>query len=156
MKQVLILLLLFICIKATSQRKHEMGMIYTTAPPFYSCRYCHKEYSPYEYCYSYIGWISILDKYGNSGSDSLFMSEWNKSDTSCLSSEIAYKKSLSIGENWLKTHKSGYYYLDSETWMHTDGMVGGKGYAMGGRFSDSILLADKWFKIIYDKKRKKK
>lgn len=157
MRNILIALLLLINISSTAQhRKHELGMTYTTAPPYYSCRYCHKEYSPYSYCDGYIEWASIVNKYGNAGADSLFMSEFNKSDTSCISSEILYKKSIDIGDNWLKTHKPGKYYLNETAWMHTDGICGGSNYAMGGRFNDSVLLADKWYKIIYDKKSKRK
>jgi hypothetical protein len=86
----------------------------------------------------------------------------NRLDTSCLSSEIVFNKSVSIHTKWLKSHKSGRYFLNKTEWMDTEGFVGVNNsdgtlsYAMGGSFSDSVLLADKWYKFIPKKLQSKK
>lgn len=177
MKKLLIILFLSPCFLQAQTRKHVLGMTFTTSPPIYSCEFCHSEVSPnsllpIQYDTMHIpidlglgrklwmnGYYELLRdfKKKNINSDSFFIARWNEKDTSCISSEIALYKSKNIGDNWIKTHKKGKYYLNKDDWMSTDGFVGSNAptwYAMGGRFSDSILLADKWYKVIYEEKKK--
>jgi hypothetical protein len=133
-------------------RRHELGEVYSTAPPYYSCSFCHHEFSPYDWdsCKSYSDWVTIEKKYGNK-SDSFWMAKWNEMDTSCISNEIALHQSENFYDTWKSTHPYGYYWLNDSNYMFHGkdyDMVGVKGsYGMGGRFSDNILRADTWFKI---------
>lgn len=154
-------------------RKHKLGMTFLTSPPYYSCIYCNREISPIEYLpkvYSEMkipmkldtlrlfmnGYYIFVDSLKKKGINDYeyFMDRWNESDTSCISSEIASHKSEDIGAKWLATHKPGIYWLNEEDWMSTKGFIGHKSkdsnYAMGGRFSDEVLKADKWYKIVYN------
>lgn len=145
-------------------RLHRLGMIYDTYPPFYSCVFCFGEFSPYQYPHdeskgSRYDWYGIfcdsLKQIGQSD-DSVFMDKWNELDTSCISREIAMNKSQDIWNNWKASHGRGTYYLDSTSSMHTDGWLnyydsaGSFTMGHGGRYNDSIILADKWYKIILD------
>lgn len=174
MKTIFALMLLCCSICNGQHRKHVLGMTYLTSPPWYSCIYCSSEVSPNSLLPSPYdtmkipfdigdgrklwvnGYYELLRDFRKKGidSDSFFIAKWNEKDTSCISSEITLHKSEDIGAKWLKTHKPGIYWLNEEDWMSTRGMVGHKGkdsnYAHGGRFSDSILLADKWYKIDSD------
>lgn len=175
MKTIFALLLLCCSICNGQHRKHVLGSTFLTSPPWYSCVYCNREISPYQflpkaydtmklpmyfgdssefigYVNGYYKFIDSLEKHGISDSY-YFMEKWNESDTSCISSEVALHKSENVWQRWLKTHKPGIYWLNKEDWMSTNGFMGHNSkkstYAMGGRFSDKILLADKWYKIVY-------
>lgn len=91
-----------------------------------------------------------------------FMERWNETDTSCISNEIARNNHEIFYEHWSKTHVKGKYFLNKNESMDTNGMMyyyddkGEFNMMMGGRFTDSILQADKWYRIIPDKPDKKK
>lgn len=180
MKTILLIsMLLFNAIIIQAQhRKHVLGMTFCTYPPIYSCEYCGSEISPNSllpYKYDTMRVPMIFGRGKNSkdtlwwngygrfckflkdhhwNEDSFFLAKWNERDTSCISREIALHKSENIGDHWFKTHKPGIYWLNKEDWMSTKGFMGHKSktsnYAMGGRFSDAVLLADKWYKIDSD------
>lgn len=142
-------------------RLHVLGMIYTTYPPFYSCVFCGHECSPYNFLKGINEVDSVYRKYGDAA-DSVFMAWWNAKDTSCISNEISLNKSRDVWSVWIASHKPGKYYLDKKTAMHTSGFIyyyddkGEFTMGHGGRFSDSVILADKWYKIVYDKQEKKR
>lgn len=167
--------------RAQSYRKHELGITLTSSPPLYCCRYCYKRISPRYYMpenylvmkvpflvsgadtmYTdgYYRFVDSMEKLGIDV-DGWFIDRWNEGDTTCLSSESEMLISIKIRDDWKRNHKPGYYYLDSNTVMHTSGFVqhlrNGRTYmGYGGMFSDSILLADKWYKIELEGDRKKK
>ena len=142
-------------------RLHVLGMTYTTYPPFYSCVFCAHECSPYNFLSGIKQVDSVYRKYGDA-SDSVFMAWWNKKDTSCISNEIALNKSRDVWGTWMASHKPGKYYLDKTVAMHTSGFISHydeKGefiMGYGGRFNDSTIMADKWYKVVFDKPEKKR
>lgn len=158
--------------KKQKYRKHVPGMTFTTYPPIYSCNFCHSEFSPYQFLpkeyidmkipmavgkdtFYWNGYGRFCDslKKLKINEDSFFFERWNEEDTNCLSNEMKIIKSESVWNNWLKTHKKGKYFIDKTTWMNTNNCMGDENHVMGGRFSDEVLLIDKWYKIVYDKKK---
>ncbi len=169
MKYVFIVIVILCSVVGKSQhRQHVLGNTFSTYPPWYSCIYCNKEISPYEFLpkgYDYMdGYRRFVDSLNKKriNDDAYFMTQWNKKDTSCISSEIALNKRVNIHDKWLKTHAAGEYFLDKTMSMSTNGFIshydstGRLTMAYGGSFNEDVLLADKWYKIILDKPKKKK
>lgn len=98
----------------SKHRKHELGLIFSTYPPIYSCKFCGKEYSVYNHCKSMKEYGEIVKKYGDDAADSFFLAKWNEQDTSCLSGEEASRKSDNV---WTRRYNDSILLVDK--WFKT-------------------------------------